>query len=401
MKLDRRVPPEVLLVATKVDVRVKDDGGFTIASRQLRDLVEQKMLSYDSRLMKETERPEVVIELDVHEARADETWEQKREYETRQTGTKTEYDSKGNKKTKAVYSSVPIDVNYKKISGTVEAKARVVDAASKREIWSGDAVATFRNSYKKGDGAPTVTDLEKTLVEQSASQIAAKLVGSIEEVSVLVPRGSFDDLVPVAERGEWETYAQRVEAMPPKKRSDDEAFRQYALGVATEALAYRTGKEEETIERLRHAGEYYRKAVELNPREELFAKAYANNWSGGEASSPIDRVESALANYEKLRQFRERIAAVPAASPSPSLKPALVNTAASGGRASAATRSAKRIRNDDVIAMAKAGLGDENIVLAIDAAGAKEFDLSPDGLIALSKAGVSRTVIAHMQKSRK
>ena len=51
-----------------------------------------------------------------------------------------------------------------------------------------------------------------------------------------------------------------------------------------------------------------------------------------------------------------------------------------------------------MIDMATAGLSDENIKLAIDAAERLDFDTTPDGLIALSKAGVSRSVIAHMQK---
>ena len=58
----------------------------------------------------------------------------------------------------------------------------------------------------------------------------------------------------------------------------------------------------------------------------------------------------------------------------------------------------KSIRNQHIIDMAKAGLSDENIMLAIDSADQTEFDTTPEGLIALSKAGVSKNVIAHMQK---
>ena len=42
----------------------------------------------------------------------------------------------------------------------------------------------------------------------------------------------------------------------------------------------------------------------------------------------------------------------------------------------------------------------ENIIMAIDAAESTEFDTSPEALIALSKAGVSKNVIARMQKRR-
>ena len=56
------------------------------------------------------------------------------------------------------------------------------------------------------------------------------------------------------------------------------------------------------------------------------------------------------------------------------------------------------MRNQTVIDLAKAGLSDENIILAINAASKTQFDVSPEALIALSKSGVSKSVIAHMQK---
>jgi hypothetical protein len=54
-----------------------------------------------------------------------------------------------------------------------------------------------------------------------------------------------------------------------------------------------------------------------------------------------------------------------------------------------------------VIDMTKAGVDEENIVLAVDSAVATDFDITPNGLIALSKGGVSKNVIAHIQKKAK
>lgn len=81
-------------------------------------------------------------------------------------------------------------------------------------------------------------------------------------------------------------------------------------------------------------------------------------------------------------------AAEPAAASVGVKKPAPTTHAASG----------KRLRNQSIIEMRKAGLSDANIKLAIDNASSVEFDTSPDGLIALSKAGVSNDVILYMQK---
>lgn len=397
--LDRRIPPEVLLVGTTIDVRIADHGGFEPEARRVRELVQEKMLAYDTRLSADAGKPQITIDLDLDESSVDQTWSQKTEYESRQTGTKIETDSKGNKKEKPVYSSVPVTVNYKDVAGTVAVSYLVTDAMTKSEIYRGDARATFSSSYKKGDGAPMPSELEGRLIEQAASKVSGALVGRTEPVSVLLPRASFEKLIPLAERGDWESYRSQVEAMPAKKKPADEAFRQYALGVATEALAYRAANETTAIDLLTRSAEHYRQAVAMNPREELFAKAYSNFWTGSAAASPLRRVEEGLANYQKLDAFRAQLAsAAPSSAPrsaaAPPAKPA------SATPASSKTKAAKALRNDSIIEMAKAGLNDQNIILAIDGAPGTEFDLSPDGLVTMAKSGVSPNVIAHMQKKK-
>jgi hypothetical protein len=357
------------------------------------------MLAYDTRLSADADQPRITIDLDLDEAAVDQTWSQKTEYESRQTGTKIETDAKGNKKEKPVYSSVPVTVNYKDVAGTVAVSYLVTDAMTKSEIYRGDARATFSSSYKKGDGAPMPSELKGRLIEEAAAKVSGALVGRTEPVSVLLPRASFEKLIPLAERSDWDSYRSQVEAMPAKKKPADEAFRQYALGVATEALAYRAADETMAIDLLTRSAEHYRQAVAMNPREELFAKAYSNFWTGSAAASPLGRVEEGLANYQKLDAFRAQLAsAAPSSAPrsaaAPRAKPA------SATSASSKTKTAKALRNDTIIEMAKAGLNDQNIILAIDGAPGTEFDLSPDGLVTMAKSGVSPNVIAHMQKKK-
>jgi hypothetical protein len=55
------------------------------------------------------------------------------------------------------------------------------------------------------------------------------------------------------------------------------------------------------------------------------------------------------------------------------------------------------MRNHEVLEMVRAGLADDNVVMAIESASHAEFDPSADALIALSKAGISNTVIRAMQ----
>jgi len=62
-------------------------------------------------------------------------------------------------------------------------------------------------------------------------------------------------------------------------------------------------------------------------------------------------------------------------------------------REAAATDSA--LTNDDIKAMAGAGLNDDIIIAKIGSA-KKDFDVSAEGLIDLSNAGVSQEVISAM-----
>ena len=309
VQLDRRVAPEILLVGDRLSVKVEDDRGHSMEAKKLRSLVEETMTEYDTRLTGVEDDAHIVVHLRVRDVMVDESWSQKREYESRRTGTKVEYDSKGNKKEKPVYTSVPIDVNYKDVRGLVDAQYRVIDTHSGTELYSGKAKAEWSQSYKQGDGAPMMSELETLLIDRVAKQISRSLVGAREPVRVLVPRGSFDRLVAVAEQGRWTEYLQQVESHGALKKPAAEAYRQYALGVAKEALAYESPDEQTTLDLLESAASHYRQAVAMNPRETLFARAYENTWTGGEATSPIERVDSGVANYRKLHEHRQQLAA--------------------------------------------------------------------------------------------
>lgn len=60
--------------------------------------------------------------------------------------------------------------------------------------------------------------------------------------------------------------------------------------------------------------------------------------------------------------------------------------------------SASKMTNDEVIQLVTAGLSEQVIITSIRQAPTKDFDLTPTGLIALKKAGVSDAVIVVMQE---
>ena len=99
--------------------------------------------------------------------------------------------------------------------------------------------------------------------------------------------------------------------------------------------------------------------------------------------APLPRVTESLAAYESWTSGNKHATSAP---------PPITVATKKGGKA---------MNNQTVLSMAQAGLTDENLILAIDDASDVAFDTTPDALITLAKAGVSRNVIAHMQKRAK
>src|SRR5258707_137574 len=80
--------------------------------------------------------------------------------------------------------------------------------------------------------------------------------------------------------------------------------------------------------------------------------------------------------------------AAPAAAPKPA--------AAAPAPVAAAALVPAALTNQDVLKMVQAGLGESVVLATVRTAGATSFDLSPDGLIALKKGGVSDAIVSVM-----
>ena len=192
-----------------------------------------------------------------------------------------------------------------------------------------------------------------------------------QRTKLILPKGSFEKFIPLAESGAWDQYLQGVESVRPMNDRASDAYRQYALGVAKEALAYKEADPKKGLELLARPRSTTARRRPTTRKKSSSARPTPPAERG---AAPIDRVNDSIKAYE----------AWTSGPTAPS-----VRTAARGNS----------LRNQNIIEMSNAGLSDENIMLAIDSADAKEFDTTPEGLIALSKAGVSKKVIAHMQKA--
>ena len=382
VELDRTIPPATNAGARRVQVRVEAErDSDRDDARTLERYITEHLLAAAGTVA--DSKPEVTIDVTLDRVESHETWETYTDYESRQTGTKREWNEKKQKyEDKPVYSSVAVQKQRKVLDAQLRG---VFDIGAKnKDVANGTLSESFRETYGDYDKAPAPTTVEDNLLKRAAKQVAAQIVPTKQRVAVLVPRASFEPLIPLAENGQWDRYLAAVEAMPPKKNGKEEAFRQYALAIAKEAVAYQKESRTEALDLLRAARSHYETAAGLHPDEELFRKGYTSIFATSTIEPPAVRVGDSVARFET---WTGTGSAVRVASTTP----------AASGNAPAAT-SAPGMKNQTVIDLAKAGLSDENIILAIDGATNTQFDVSPDALIALAKSGVSKSVIAHMQK---
>ncbi len=381
----RTIPPATNAGARRVAIKVDAErGADEDDARTLERYITEHIVNGGGTVAES--KPEVELNVAIDRLDSHETWETYTEYERQQTGTKREWnESKKKYEDKPVYSNVSVQKERKVITANLSGSYDI--AAKNKDVAHGTLDDDFRKTYGDYDHPPAPSELEDDMLKRAARQVAAQLVPTQERTTLLVPRASFEPLIPLAESGAWDRYLAAVEAMPAKKSPKDEAYRHYALAIAKEAIAY-TKDRAEALDMLRAAQSHYETAASLNAEEELFRKGYTSLLSSGNIGSPLTRVSDSVTRYDAWSATggTTRVASTQPVAATPS-KP---STAAAG------------IRNQTVIDLAKAGLSDENIILAIDGAASTQFDVSPEGLIALSKGGVSKTVIAHMQKkSRK
>ena len=378
------VPPATNAGARRVKVSIDNTRGNNADdAATLNRYVTEAILAGEGTLA-ENGKPEVTIFIALDRLDSHETFENYTTYERQQTGTKQEWnESKKKYESKPVYSQVSVQKQRKVITANLNGSYEISDRAN--DVASGTLDQNFRETYGEYSSAPAPTSVEDDLLKKAARTIAAQLVPTQQRVSVLVPRASFEPLIPVAESGAWDRYLAAVEAMPAMRSPKDEAYRQYALAIAKEALAYTQSDRRTAMTMLEAAAKHYDSAIAMNPGEELFRSGYSSLLSSGNIGVPLTRVNDSVARYGKWEPSggggRTRSVSAPS-TPAPSPTP-------------------KAMRNQTVIELAKAGLGDDTIIQAIDAAARTEFDLSANGVASLSNAGVSRKVIAHMQKRTK
>ena len=362
-EFNRTIPPAINIAGPTVTVALDRERGRTSGKAEtLRQSVETAVLAGDKKLQSVPDRADVQVLIAFDRLHSDRISQSKVE-----NNYVKEKDSNG--KTREV--NHPRTKYYTTVRANLAGNYRILDARG-RVLDSGDFDRSYDEDFEYS--SPDVDRIENSLLDWAANRIAARIVPTRQRTKVILPKGSFEQFIPFAESGAWDKYLQGVESVRPLNDRASDAYREFALGIANEAVAAQTDDRREALEMLRKAAEHYRTASANNPGEKLFSERYTSIF--GSASAPIDRAEASVNAYEAW-----------ASGP----------TKAPVSQASATT-TPKAIRNQNIIDMTKAGLSEENILLVIDNASTTEFDTTPDGLIKLSKAGVSKNVIARMQR---
>jgi hypothetical protein len=388
--LVRQLPPTGHIDGSSFAVKVVGVGIPPDVTTNLQSTIESVMVANDPRLrsVTGTERPDAVINVQVT------SYAQPPPTVTRQAGFSFTKKPAPQETVTHVTGMIAANFNAQDVrrsrsiaANTVTAKydqeftAQVAQPASTQPSLTsifgshlpklpGSGSQNTNNQSQDADTPPTAAELKDLLVQTAALEIASHLVNTSEQVSVDLARGGgLDDADRLMDQKLWTRALEQLETMPPFGNPEDDAYRQYDLGVVNEALAYQAEDVTKAKKYLQEASIDYGKAIDAKPSEKGFL-------------GPQTRIDTALAHYKVLG---DQMAA----------------SAAAANSAASASSAGDTLTNEDVISMVGAKLDDANIIDTIQHASSVKFDLTAKGQVDLAKNGVKGTIIAAMkQRSR-
>jgi hypothetical protein len=227
-------------------------------------------------------------------------------------------------------------------------------------------------------------DVKQLMVKDIVRQIATKLGNTSQAVEVQVAGGetALERAGDFFEKRLWSRGLEELEKAPALPKAEDEAYRQYNLGLAYEAISYEAKTYNEQRVSLFKAQEHYDKATEMNTKEKYFVEAVA-------------RAKESVAQYKTLDTFQrdDKNGKAVADTSGSAAKPGAVKAVAAVDAS-----SAKPLRLSDVIEMHTAGVEVQSIVEAIQQSPGTFDLLDKDSLIAMAKAKLPPRVQNEMRK---
>ncbi|HEY2092963.1 MAG TPA: hypothetical protein VGJ81_13835 [Thermoanaerobaculia bacterium] len=392
--LNRSLPAQVRLAGTRIDVRVsaqkKSNSG--IADR-MKSEVEAELLGNDTSLSLDAKNPTTIIEITVLRSDYSDSTENRKEARGQQKS------NAGNNPLKVAVGQS--DVNYKVVRHSFSATLKARDVRGNKTLLADTITKNYKESFENGNGAPDASSLEDDNMTEVAAEITRRLTPTKEAITVLLPKGRLEDAAPYAEAGMWNKYLDAMLALPKAANPIEESYHQYAQGVAYEALAYSAEEFDAALKYLEKAAALYNDAAEANPKEvnfilsskpsSLFDRAQSTaghlipvlsqkreKKQAAILQAPLGRVQAALVQYESLKEFK--------------------GGSSSSGASHTTNKDKDTLTNDAIVDMLHGGVPEDVIITTIDTAPRRALDVSPRGLIQLSEAKASASLLRHVQE---
>jgi len=408
--LARIHPPQVRISGSRIVVKANSQGGkYSMAADRMQSLLESELIGSDSSLSLD-KNADVSIELNVLQSDYSEKWEEKTGMRNVQTGN----DEKG----RPVFQARQVTLRFKVVKHLFTVAFKVRDVKRGASLAADTIRKNFAAEYENGNGAPDAAAIEESDVAAVVEDLTRRLTPTREIIGVLVPRGSLDHTVPFAEAGMWSKYLEMLEKAPKIANPVHDSYRQYAMGIAFEALGYGADDLDTSLKYLEQASTLYNQAAEANPKETYFilnsksqpsllsrAKSAAavalpgmvnkpveSKEISSELLAPLARVQSALVQYQKMKEHAD--------GGGSTTHTASAGVSASGAKDLASSGGAPHLdalTNDGVVDMLRAGLPESVILTSINSAKHTAFDVSPKGLIQLSEAKASTALLERIQ----
>lgn len=385
--LTRTKPPRVYLMKTAIAVQVTSQAQRPGVPERLATALESELISNDPRLKPQKTSPETVIVCNIGRLETDQKSESRTVNVSRQVGTERVWNEK--KKAydeKPVYKMVQETQNYLVVTGDISISYQTRDQASGAVLDSDTFNPSYRQEFVNGIGAPSSSDVEQNLIQSTIRQIVPRLAPTKEAIKVQLgrPNDPVDNLNKLGEAGLWTRMLEQLESMPALKESGKDAYRQYNIGVAYEAVGYQAADAASAKKFLEQAAIQYGKALEMKPDEKYFRE-------------PQTRIAGAIAAYKTLEDQMASYQKVISEAA------AQLQARAEGARSLEAAKQVPAksddgaLDNSQIIDLVKGGLDEENLLAAIKDAKTVKFDLSAQGLKELLANKVPNRVITAMR----
>ncbi len=359
VSLTRKAPSAITFTGSTVKVRV-DASSQGQVPRHVAEIFRSRLTAEvfkDSRIVEEKTAPDAIIETTINEFSSSTKNFQRANFDL------------------ITRRNVPL--HNRIVQGQVTISYRTLDGRDKKGLDAGNLRfdveqefvqngEPYRELLKKTPQPfkrfPNNNEIQEYLIDGIVMAVTKRLVAVDESVSVPLPRGKLEAASKLGAASRWGAMLEAVERMPAFPEPSNEAFRQYAIGLANEALAYQETDRGRSQDLLAKAALGYKKAIQANAGEDAFQAA-----------------QNRMASY--------------VGSPSP--------VATTGEQDRGAPRSAAVapgvMTNIDVIKFAREKFSEDFMLDIITGAATTEFDLSTDSLVELKRSGVSERVIKAMR----